>query len=105
MTYTKTDHMYYAALSFLMGQYNRIWDGNKWVIGCTRRKDAIHFSPREMEVLNLMADGKPDKEIAEALSISTGTVKNYVLSIRDKMGTKNRAHSVIEAIKLGLVKL
>jgi DNA-binding CsgD family transcriptional regulator len=87
-----------------MGQYNRIWDG-KWVIGCTRRKDAIHFSPREREVLNLMADGKPDKEIAEALSIRTGSVKNDALSIRNKMGTKNRAHSVTEASKLGLVKL
>lgn len=105
MTYIETDRMYQDALSFLMGQYNRVWDGHEWIIGRTRQELNIHFSPREMQVLKLMADGKPDKEIAETLSISPGTVKIYGMGIRDKLGTKNRSHSIIKAIKIGLVKL
>jgi len=103
----KNERMFQDALSFLMGQYNRIWDGSQWTIGvCNERQEIdIHFSPREMEVLTLMADGKPDKEIADMLSINLQTVKNYVMSIRDKLGTKNRSHSIIKAIKIGLIKI
>jgi len=107
LTFMKNERMFQDALSFLMGQYNRVWDGNQWTIGIGNNTEEfdVHFSPREMEVLKLMADGEPDKEIAEILSINCQTVKNYVMSIRAKLGTNNRSHSIIKAIKIGLLKI
>jgi DNA-binding CsgD family transcriptional regulator len=106
ITFMKNERMFQDALSFLMGQYNRVWDGNQWTIGIgNNNEEFVHFSPREMEVLKLMADGEPDKAIAKMLSLNCQTVKNYVMSIRDKLGTKNRSHSIIKAIKLGLLKI
>jgi DNA-binding NarL/FixJ family response regulator len=105
MTYVETERKYQDALSFLMRQYNRVWDGNEWVINCQVLEFNTHFSPQELGVLKLMGDGETDKEIAETLSISYQTAKNYVMSIRNKLGTKNRCHSIIKAIKMGLVKL
>ncbi|PLT34077.1 response regulator transcription factor [Bacillus sp. V5-8f] len=53
------------------------------------------LTEREKEVLELVADGKNTKEIAEELSIKAGTVRNYISMILDKLEVKNR----IEAIK------
>lgn len=53
------------------------------------------LTDREMEVLELVADGKNTKEIASQLSITIGTVRNYISTIMDKLGVTNR----IEAIK------
>jgi two-component system, NarL family, response regulator DesR len=53
------------------------------------------LTEREKEVLELVADGKNTKEIADQLSIKTGTVRNYISAILDKLEVKNR----IEAIK------
>jgi len=53
------------------------------------------LTDREKTVLGLVADGKDTKEIASQLSITTGTVRNYISTILDKLEVKNR----IEAIK------
>lgn len=53
------------------------------------------LTDREKAVLGLVADGKDTKEIANQLSITTGTVRNYISTILDKLEVKNR----IEAIK------
>jgi two-component system, NarL family, response regulator DesR len=53
------------------------------------------LTEREKEVLELVADGKNTKEIADELSIKTGTVRNYISTILDKLEVTNR----IEAIK------
>ncbi|WP_066367400.1 response regulator transcription factor [Neobacillus fumarioli] len=53
------------------------------------------LTEREKEVLELVANGKNTKEIAEELRIKTGTVRNYISVILDKLEVKNR----IEAIK------
>lgn len=53
------------------------------------------LTEREKEVLELVADGKNTKEIADQLSIKTGTVRNYISMILEKLEVKNR----IEAIK------
>lgn len=57
--------------------------------------EANPLTEREMEVLELVADGKNTKEIANQLSIKIGTVRNYISTIMDKLGVTNR----IEAIK------
>ncbi len=49
------------------------------------------LSPREVEVLELASKGETNKEIAEELFISVGTVKNHVHNILEKLHLKNRA--------------
>ncbi len=61
------------------------------------------LSKREMEVLQLIASGKSDKEVAEQLFISTKTVNTHKMHILDKLGLKNTAELVRYAIKNGLI--
>ena len=61
------------------------------------------LTKRELEVLALMAEGKTDKEIAEALGVAESTAKNHVGSILGKLNVPNRAGAVAAAYQLGLV--
>jgi DNA-binding NarL/FixJ family response regulator len=62
------------------------------------RSDELLLTEREMEVLQLLADGLANKQIAQALGISAHTAKFHVSSILSKLGATNRA----EAVRLGL---
>ena len=55
---------------------------------------------RETEVLRLMAGGYSNKEIADSLHLSEGTVKNHVSNILSKMGVCDRTRAVLKAIEL-----
>lgn len=61
------------------------------------------LSPREREVLSLVADGRMNKEIAEQLSISVRTVERYRATIMNKLGLHNRAELVAYAVRRGLI--
>ena len=61
------------------------------------RVEALQLTPREMEILQLIADGHSNKGIAEALSLSIYTVKNHVHHILDKLQVKRRAEAVEHA--------
>lgn len=63
------------------------------------------LSMRENEVLQLMARGLRNREIAESLFISENTVRNHVISILDKLGTSHRTECIAIAIQQGLVRL
>ena len=63
------------------------------------------LSPREIEVLTWIAEGKSNKEIAALLFISEGTVKTHVLSIHEKLGVGDRTDAVVTAIKRGILRL
>ena len=63
------------------------------------------LTPREHEVLRLLAEGKVNKEIAVALTISERTVKFHVSSILGKLGAGNRTEAVRVAVQRGLVRL
>ncbi|GAA0327603.1 two-component system response regulator DesR [Bacillus carboniphilus] len=52
------------------------------------------LTDREKEVLELVADGKDTKEIAAKLQIKTGTVRNYISIILEKLGVKNRIEAI-----------
>jgi DNA-binding NarL/FixJ family response regulator len=67
------------------------------------RRSAAALSQREREVLRLIADGLPTKQIAGALSISERTVKFHVNSIFHKLGADNRAQAVALAAERGLL--
>lgn len=58
-----------------------------------------HLTERESDVLKLVAKGFNNREIAEALFISEGTVKNYISSIYDKIGVKERSKLILYAIE------
>ena len=62
------------------------------------------ITAREREVLNGIAAGLPNKQIASALDISEFTVKRHVSQILYKMSVNDRAQAVVEAIRRGLVK-
>jgi NarL family two-component system response regulator LiaR len=63
------------------------------------------LTEREMEVLHLLAQGKPNKEIAETLVITERTVKFHVSSILAKLGAGNRTEAVMIAAQQGLIEL
>jgi DNA-binding NarL/FixJ family response regulator len=61
------------------------------------------FSEREVAILRLLAGGYSNKEIARAVFLSEGTVKNYVSDILDKLGTRDRTRAVLKAITLRII--
>ena len=60
---------------------------------------------RELEVLELLAEGLANKGIAERLGISDQTVKFHVAAIMGKLGTSNRVETVRRAVRRGLLSL
>jgi DNA-binding NarL/FixJ family response regulator len=61
------------------------------------------LSGREMEVLSLLAEGLPNREIAEGLSLAEATVKMHVKSICTKLGANNRTQAVIVARDMNIM--
>jgi len=64
---------------------------------------AESLSPREREILRLLADGLPNTEIAKQLFLSEGTVRNYVSGIFTKLGVTDRTQAAVIALRHGLV--
>jgi DNA-binding NarL/FixJ family response regulator len=65
--------------------------------------DAEPMTPREREVLRLLAAGYSNREIARALFIAEGTVKNHVSNILTKMAVRDRTRAVLKAAERGLL--
>jgi DNA-binding NarL/FixJ family response regulator len=63
------------------------------------------LSPRELDVLQLLAQGLPNKSIADRLHISDHTAKFHVNAILAKLGAQTRTEAVVRAARLGLVAL
>ena len=61
-------------------------------------------SPREIEVLQLVADGLGDEQIASRLYISHHTVKMHLRHIFYRFSVKNRAHAVAEGFRKGIIQ-
>lgn len=65
--------------------------------------DKDKFSIRELEVIELLAEGLSNREISQRLFISEGTVKNYITSILDKTNLKHRTQIAIYYLKGGKI--
>ena len=63
------------------------------------------LTPREVQVLELLAEGLPNKAIAARLNISDQTVKFHVSAICGKLGAANRTDAVRRAVRRGLITL
>jgi two-component system response regulator DesR len=62
------------------------------------------LTEREKEVLELVAEGMNTKEIADQLSIKTGTVRNYISTILEKLDVKNRIEAITQSKEKGWFK-
>ncbi|WP_410642704.1 response regulator [Amycolatopsis sp. lyj-346] len=64
----------------------------------------VPLSERELEVLRLLADGRSNREIAAALFLAEGTVKNHVTNVLGKLGARDRTQAALRARDLGLLR-
>lgn len=67
--------------------------------------NSVKLTVRELEIITLIAEGLPNKEIAQRLFIETQTVKNHVHNILDKLQLQNRLEAVQYARERNLVKM
>ena len=82
--------------------------GNIWIessvsnqfVGFINRRSTPRLTPREEEILNLVMKGMKNKQIAEELSITTGTVKVHLMHIFEKTGVKDRFELAMYGRKL-----
>lgn len=85
-----------------VGQGN-IWIENSisnQVVGFLNRRNLPRLTPRELEIVSLICRGMKNKQIADTLSITTGTVKVHLMHIFEKTGVKDRFELALEAHKL-----
>ena len=83
----------YTAFSWLHGRANHE----------PSTKASIALTPRETEVMRLSAEGRTSAEIAQLLGMSTRTANQHIDNVSDKLGTRNRAHTVAEIVRRGLI--
>jgi DNA-binding NarL/FixJ family response regulator len=65
----------------------------------------VALTPREIEVLSLVARGFGNKEVGDVLGTAPGTIKAQVQSILSKLGAKDRTHAVTLALRRGIIHL
>jgi two-component system, NarL family, response regulator LiaR len=67
------------------------------------RADPSPLTPRETEVLRLIAEGRGNNEIAERLFIGYGTVKGHIRDILEKLSAADRTHAAVTALRKGYI--
>ena len=67
------------------------------------RATDLKFTNREMSIIALMVEGRTNRDIAQQLFMSEGTVKNYISAIYDKIGTNDRTQAVIWLKEMAVV--
>jgi two-component system NarL family response regulator len=93
----------------LMEAIRAVHAGERWLPGAVVSRLATRFSapdltPREREVLALVARGKSNAEVGAALAITEGTVKVHVNSILGKLGASDRTDAVVIALRRGIIR-
>jgi DNA-binding NarL/FixJ family response regulator len=102
-----------ASVAEIAEVISAVADGNRELsLGLARKllkgdagRDEMALSRREVEVLQLIAQGASTETVARRLFISVKTVKNHLANIYDKMDTTDRTQAVVAGLKLGLVRL
>jgi len=75
------------------------------VIHTCTGNDCLHISPRQIEVLKLVARGKTNPEIAQLTGRSVQTVKNALVPLFDELGASSRTGLAFAAVKAGLLSM
>jgi len=94
----------------MLDAIHNVHRGRRHVHGDVAAEIALHvtdesLSEREIAVLNLVANGKANKEIAHALSLSEETVKAHLKNIFAKLDVADRTHAVTVAARRGMIEL
>jgi DNA-binding NarL/FixJ family response regulator len=71
--------------------------------GVSNTRDSAILSPRELDVVRLMARGASNSHIADELVVSVATVKTHVNGVFRKLGAANRVEALIRARERGLI--
>jgi DNA-binding NarL/FixJ family response regulator len=84
--------------------------GERWIpkevaSRLANRESFVELSPREVQVLNELAKGLANKEIADALNITEHTVKDHIKNIMAKLRAADRTEAVTTAIQRGIIQL
>ena len=99
-----------APLDTLLAAIHAVAIGQHWVAPEIGAKLAVRMvgaelTPREIEVLQQLAQGKSNQEIAAALTMSEGTVKYHINHVLQKLGAADRTQAVLTALKRGFAYL
>lgn len=81
----------------------RVPEGGPFVLNDTKLKE-LGITPREHEILGLIAEGLSNREIGERLFVSENTVKTHSSRLFDKMGVNRRVQAVQKGKELGLIR-
>ncbi|CAN5530626.1 hypothetical protein BH09CHL1_BH09CHL1_08680 [soil metagenome] len=96
--------------------YDEVWNAGRTLSLKAAVAEALEYAPlppdslkprltrRETEILNLLAAGKPDREIADSLFVSVRTVEHHVARLFAKLGVRSRSSAVAAAITVGLLQ-
>jgi DNA-binding NarL/FixJ family response regulator len=99
-----------ASREELLTAIQNVAQGKRYLLPeLARRLNALRLgpaiTPREREILALIASGRANKEIAASLAVSEDTVKRHVSHILEKLDVNDRAQATAEAIRRGIIKM
>ncbi|MEB3322815.1 MAG: response regulator transcription factor [Synechococcaceae cyanobacterium] len=101
--FVEDQHPLQAAVLAVMGNHSyrspSLRSGNLPYLSCPR------LTPREYEVLDLLASGMSDREMAEALVVSEETARTYTKRLLRTLGVHNRLQAVLKGVRCGMVHL
>jgi len=96
----------------LLDALRRILSGETYVPDAMFMRTAVHtaeegndaLTARQLDILPLLAEGMPNKQIAGALGVTEGTVKQHLKDLFKRLNARNRTQAVKEARRLGLLR-
>lgn len=74
-------------------------------VGTDGVDDTPELTPREVQILQMLADGCSPHEVAERLVISPKTVRNHLTKVYDKLSVNSRSQAIVEALRHGMINL
>lgn len=80
------------------------WAKGEGFVVNDRARETLGISEREFEVLGLLAAGRSNKEIANALNVSPNTVKTHVAKLYGKLEVTRRTAAIVRARELGMIQ-
>jgi two-component system, NarL family, response regulator len=87
------------------GRVGRVMPQADVAASLAEREFTVTLSPREVNVLERIAQGQSNKRVAQGLGLTEGTVKNYVAKLIEKLGASDRTHAVTIAVQRGFIHL
>jgi DNA-binding NarL/FixJ family response regulator len=101
----RRDELYSAVRAAARGETSLAPKVASRVLDQVRGADPTALTRREIEVLQLVAAGERNRDIARQLHIGEATVKSHLLHINDKLGVDDRTHAVTVALERGILRL